>query len=126
VHGLEVADLLRRQAEVAVCSDSCECGCATIDLTVDPSAAPQARHDLRSPLVDAFTEDIAAVHEREPLVFWTWKDGGHFDPSVVPTDDDFEGYIGLMLWVSEGWLEGVEIHSVGNFRNPNLSASRTL
>ena len=64
------------------------------------------------------TEDIAGVHEREPLVFWTWEDGGHFDPAVVPTDNDFGGYIGLMLWVRGGWLEDIEIHSVGNFRNP--------
>jgi len=124
--GLPDAEVLRRQAEVAVCSGSCPCGCASIDVTVDPSAAPQAGD---CPLVEAFIEDIRAVHEREPLVFWTWKDGGwnrwrrhrrrgHYDPSVVPTNKDFEGYIGLILWVSGGWLEGVEIHSVGNFRSP--------
>lgn len=110
-------DVLRRQAEVATTPGrSCPCGCASIGLKVDPSAASQARLDRRRFRVDAMTEDIAGVHEREPLVF-LGKDG-RFDPSVVPTEDDFYGYIGLMLWVDGGWLEDIEVHSVGNFRNP--------
>jgi hypothetical protein len=123
-------DVLRRRAEVVITSGrTCPCGCASIDLKLDRSAAVQARaeavaaaasnapRDHRTYRVDAFTEDIAGVHKREPLVFWNWKEG-RFDPAVVPTEDDFEGYIGLMLWVRGASLLEIEIHSVGNFRNP--------
>jgi hypothetical protein len=98
-------DVLRHQAAVAVSSGSdCPCGCASIGLVVDPSAAPKARPDLPGNLVEASTVDIAGVHEREPLSFFG--------------DDDLVGAIGLILWVEGGWLSGIEIWGAGNFANP--------
>jgi hypothetical protein len=101
---------LRRQAAVAASIGNCECGCASIGLKVDPSGAPQARLDLRRDLVSANALDLAAVHEREPLVFT--NDDGEYDPAVQPTDLDLQGYIGLQLWVEDGWLAGIELHGV--------------
>jgi hypothetical protein len=60
--------------------------------------------------------DIAAVHEREPLVF-AGRDG-HFDPAVRPTDNDLQGAIGVILWKAEGWLSGIELWITGDFRRP--------
>jgi len=109
--GVPDGDILRRQAAVAASTGNCDCGCASIGLEVDPCAAPQARLDLRSDVVSADALDLAAVHEREPLVFT--NDHGLFDPPVQPTDGDLVGYIGLQLWVEDGWLSGIELHGVG-------------
>jgi len=110
-------NVLRRQAAVAVSSGSdCPCGCASIGLVVDPSTAPQARLDLPSNLVEASTVDIAGVHKREPLLFV--GDDLLFDATVQPADDDLVGAIGLILWVEDGWLSGIEIWGAGNFAHP--------
>jgi hypothetical protein len=110
-------DVFRRQAAVAVSSGSdCPCGCASIGLVVDPSAAPQARFDLPGNLVEASTVDVAGVHKREPLQFF--GDDGRFGEAVQPTDDDLVGGIGLILWVEGGWLSGIEIWGAGNFAHP--------
>jgi hypothetical protein len=113
--GLPDAEVFRRQAEVAICCGSCDCGCASINLKVEPSAAPQA-HDPPREVVGASTVDIAGLHEREPLVFR--GEDGHFDPAVQPTDNDLQGAIGLVLWIDDGWLSGIELWIVGDFRRP--------
>jgi len=111
-------DIFRRQAEVAVTSGhDCPCGCASIGLNVDPSMAPQARFDRRHDLVEASTDDIAGVHESQPLVFI--GDDLRYDPAVQPRDDDLSGAIGLILWVAEGWLSGIEIWGAGRFKDPD-------
>jgi hypothetical protein len=110
-------DVLRRQAAVAISSGrECPCGCASIGLKVDPAAAPQARLDLPTNLVEASTDDIAGVHQREPLLFL--GEDLHFDAAVQPTDEDLQGAIGLILWVDGGWLSGIEIWGAGDFANP--------
>jgi hypothetical protein len=89
-----------------------------MDLSVDQSAAPSARSDVRRDLVEATTEDIARVHRLTPLCFY--GEDGRIDPQHRVTADDLAGYIGLILWTTGyGRLEGVEIHAVGNFANPS-------
>jgi len=59
----------------------------------------------------------AAVHEREPLVFL--GEDGRFDAAIQPSDDDLQGALGLILWVVDGWLSGIEIWAAGDFANPS-------
>lgn len=106
--GVPDGDILRRQAAVATSTGNCKCGCASIGLEVDPRAAPQARPDLRGVLSSTDALDLAAVHEREPLVFHD----GVYEHARRPTDRDLQGYIGLELWVEDGWLSGIELHGV--------------
>lgn len=118
-------DILRRQAAVATTSGpSCDCGCASIALEVDRSAAPQARLDLPTNLVEAATADIAGVHRAWPLLFY--GDDGRIDPHYAVTDDDLKGAIGLILWVEDGWLGGIEVWSAGNFADPSMFPSAEL
>jgi hypothetical protein len=114
--GIPDGDVLRRQAEVAIGSGRCSCGCASIGLKVDQSSVPQARLDLEPDLVEAWTEDIAGAHQLGPLVFL--GEDLRYDPAVQPTEGDLEGVIGLILWVEEGWLSGIEVWAAGNFRDP--------
>jgi len=115
--GIPDGNVLRRQGEVAISSGrSCPCGCASIGLKVDQSLVPRARRDLEPALVSALTDDIAGVHELGLLVFL--GEDRRYDPAVQPTDGDLEGAIGLILWVEEGWLSGIEVWAAGNFRHP--------
>lgn len=114
--GVPDVDALREQVAVSTASQ-CECGCASIELTVDRTAARPAR-GLRRELVETLTEDIARVHELTPLRFY--GDDGYIDPFHQVTPADLDGYIGLILWATRsGWLSGVEMHLVGNFARPS-------
>ena len=115
--GIPDVDILRQQAAVAT-GVGCECGCATVGLNVDPSAAPQASPDIRRDLVETTTDDIARVHRAQPLRFFG-DDGETVDPQRTPTAGDLEGYIGLILWTTgDGWLDSIEMQLVGNFERP--------
>src|SRR5919201_3664381 len=100
--GIPDGDIFRRQAAVATTSGpSCECGCASIGLEVDPASAPRARLDLPRDLVDASTDDVASLHQAWPLLFY--GDNGNIDPNYPVTANDLQGAIGLILWVEGGW-----------------------
>jgi hypothetical protein len=115
VPGLPDRDVLLRQAEVAVVDASWRSGDATIGLSVDESAAPQARF-LPHPFVEAFAHDLKRVNKRHPLI-WLGDDG-RYDASV-PAPEDPAGYINLMLFAQDGWLSNLEIISAGDgFANP--------
>jgi hypothetical protein len=116
--GIPDVDILRRQAAMTTGS-SCDCGCASLELTVDRSAAPHASSVLRRDLAWAETEDIASVHRLEPLRFYG-EDGNTIDPQHHVTAHDLDGYIGLILWTTgDGWLDWIEMHLVGNFARPS-------
>jgi hypothetical protein len=70
---------LREQAKTVVVSGRCTCGCATIDLYVDPASAPPPATTSRIP-VEAQTRE-----------------------------DDRGETFGLLLFVDEGWLSLLEI-----------------
>src|SRR5262245_33385386 len=116
--GLPDGDLLLRQAEAAAVDEEvkCPCGCGSIALTVDHSAAPQAR-PLPRPVVIAFAADLQLVNRRHGLT--VFGDDGLFDPNL-PVPDDLAGYIDLMLWSEDGWLTYVEISAVGDFKTPTV------
>jgi hypothetical protein len=72
-------EALRRQATVAVVTDGCACGCATIDLFVDSNLAPPA----------VTTEPIPVeAHTREEYGSETFS---------------------LLLFVRQGWVVLLEI-----------------
>jgi hypothetical protein len=73
---------LRQQAAVATVVVKCSCGCATIDLAVDPSLAPRSTL-TRSPVIETRTKPSAD------------------DDPTVP----FE----LLLFLDDGWLSSLEI-----------------
>jgi hypothetical protein len=77
-------DALRQQASVATVVGRCPCGCATIYLSVDRSAAPQSSI-RRSPAID----------------------------TQRPLTDDPEQVNDLILFLDDGWLERVEIVHYG-------------
>ena len=74
-------DALRAQAGVAEVVGQCECGCATIDLGVDRSRAPQSG-----------VREYAAVNASTPF-----------------NADDPGAYFELIVFVRDGWLDGLEI-----------------
>lgn len=76
---IEGIEALRRQAETARVTGKCECGCATINLAEDRATTPASEVAAAAP--------VEAV--RYPA-----------DPANTH---------GLMLWVEDGWLAGVEI-----------------
>jgi hypothetical protein len=78
---------LRRQTEFAL-AKPWDCGCASIDLTVDQTRAPQASITA-SPAVEAESK------ERD-------------DPLRV---------FDLLLWVKDGWLAGIELVEYGYDRH---------
>jgi len=110
-------DALLQQAEVAEVADECSCGCASIDLEIDRSVATQARQDLSFDLVSAHADDLQLVNRRHRLT--VMGDDLTFDESL-PVPDDLEGAIGLILFVEDGWISGLEIWSAGDFRNPEV------
>ncbi len=112
--GLPAREVLLQQVDAAVVDSECPCGCATIGLSVDQSAAPQAR-PLPRPVVEAFANDLRLVNERHGLIML--GDDLIYDPSV-PVPDDLWGTIGLMLFPEDGWLSSLEIWSVGDFQTP--------
>jgi hypothetical protein len=73
-------DPLREQAKTATVVGMCPCGCATIDVAVD-RARSRAAEGLRSPAIDAVTKT--------------------FDES---------GVLGLILFLTDGWLDSLEIY----------------
>jgi hypothetical protein len=73
-------DSLREQAEVALVSGMCHCGCATVDLAVDKDRARPAA-GLCSEVIDTRTPQ--------------------FDPDKGP----FE----LILYLADGWLKELEV-----------------
>jgi hypothetical protein len=114
--GLPDRDVLLDQAGVAVvdADAKCPCGCASIALIVDQSAAPQAR-PLPRPVVEAFANDLQLVNERHRLT--VLGDDLRYDP-LLPVPEDLAGTIALMLFPEDGWLTYIEIWSVGNFQTP--------
>jgi hypothetical protein len=115
---LPSAEALRLQAAVATTSGPCcPCGCATIDLIVDHSVAPQARIDLRYDLVQATTDDIDRVNRSVRLRLY--GEGGELDPTLRVTEDT-SGTLWLILFVEDGWLSALEIASVGDFMTPEV------
>lgn len=83
-------EALRKQATAAVVTDGCACGCATIDLSVDPTSAPHA----------VTTEPI-------PVEAHTREDNG---------GETFS----LLLFVREGWLALLEIVYYGDHIPPEF------
>ena len=79
-------DVFLKQAAAARVSARCPCGCATIHLSIDPTAAPRAEVALPYNAVDATT---GACHE---------------------LDRSFE----LLLFIEDGWLSYVEIVYYGD------------
>jgi len=114
--GLPARDILLQQVDAAVVDSRCSCGCATIGLRVDQSAAPQAR-PLPRPVVEAFANDLQLVNERHGLT--VLGDDLIYDPSV-PVPDELSGTIGLMLFPEDGWLTALEIWSVGDLQTPAI------
>jgi hypothetical protein len=114
--GLPDRDVLMRQADVALVDGMCGCGCASIGLRVDPSAAPQAR-PLPRPVVEAFADDLQLVNRWQRLT--VLGDDLVYDQSL-PVPDDLSGVIGLMLFPEDGWLSYLEIWSAGDFQTPEV------
>jgi hypothetical protein len=116
--GLPDRDVLLRQAEAAIVNEEgkCPCGCASVALSVDQSAAPRAR-PLPRPVVMAFAHDLQLVNQRHGLT--VAGDDGLFDPDL-PVPDDLSGYIDLMLWPEDGWLTYLEISAAGEFETPTV------
>jgi hypothetical protein len=81
------------------------------------SLAPQARQDLPFDLVTAHADDLQLVNRRQRLT--VVGDDLTFDESL-PLPDDLEGVIGLILFVEDGWIRGLEIWSASAFRNPEV------
>jgi hypothetical protein len=80
----EGVEELRIQAAAASVIGRCACGCATITLSVDRRAAPEAPSSIPYPAVEART------HWGEP------------EPPV-------EEFIQVLLFVRDGWLESLEL-----------------
>lgn len=81
-------DPLRAQARAAVVVGECCCGCATVDLHVDPQLAPAALGPFRTPAIEART--------------------------YMPAMEDVQHGYELLLFVRDGWLESLEIVYYGN------------
>jgi hypothetical protein len=102
---------------VAEADGECACGCASFDLHIDRSVAPRARQDLPFDLVSAYAFDLQFVNRRQCLT--VVGDDGNFDESL-PLPHNLEGAIGLILFIEEGWISGLEIWNAGDFRNPEM------
>ena len=89
---------LRGQAAIARVDGMCRCGCATIDLSVDRTAAEVAL-GLEYAAVDSYTHDKADVERLRELIVFV-KDGwlsslevvfyGDSPPTVLPDPMDME------------------------------------
>jgi hypothetical protein len=119
--GLPDRDALLRQADVTQVDEGryCPCGCASITLIVDSTAAPRAR-PLPYPCVSAFANDLKLVAQRHGLTVYEDKRASIYDGSD-PVPNELEGsYLDLMLSCDDGWLSGVEISAVGYFGTPEV------